>query len=218
MSWHLYKYCRLVVGLKEINRREIVVDASNTLRGSCELPSSLCMIKNPHSSSLPFLPLLLHHLLISEPLLSAAAPQSGSVASPSMLSPASRGQRNARIVIFFCPPPPPPLSLHWLSYDSLEYYALSLRVHVCVCSHGCGAPRWGPPRVRNGSCRESEMERESGDFWVFPVEEVVLWVACVHAYTMHVNTCANILYSIHTHIPTSWIEPPWYIGMADVVL
>lgn len=106
-------------GLKEINRREIIVDACNTLRGSCKLTS--------RSSSLPLLPypslpLLLHHLLLPDLALSSAAPWSGTVASPSMLSPVWRGQKNAGIG-------PILIGSHVIP---LEYYTLSLCVHVCA--------------------------------------------------------------------------------------
>lgn len=94
-------------GLKEINRRKLIVDASNTRRGSCEHRSTLCMIKNPHFSFFPSL-LTPSSLLYPSCLIFSTSKHllSGSVASPSMLSPASRAQRNSRIVFFFCPLPP----------------------------------------------------------------------------------------------------------------
>ena len=122
---------------REKSKEDHLKKASNTIGGACALTSSLCNIKNPDSlllSSLSSLP------PTSPPpspphFLPPAAPQSGSVTSPSMLSPASRGPRNARVVFLS------------LSRSPLPSHMIPLRIThshctcMCVSSHGCVAPR-----------------------------------------------------------------------------
>lgn len=185
-------------GLKEINRRKLIVDASNTRRGSCEHRSTLCMIKNPHFSFFPSLfspsSLLYPSCLIfstSKHLLS------GSVASPSMLSPASRAQRNSRIFFFFFA-----LSPHSsLSFSShmtpLSFtHSHSVRVHTCVCIR-C-------TMLRASSCEKWQLQRERDGERMRHGTLRCLW-PCTY------QECANTL---KTHFDI--MNRVWYISMTDI--
>lgn len=160
--------------------------------GDLELTSSLCVMKKPHSS---FLPSYLSSSITSSSLnlssLLRCSPYRLCGISIYAFSRLKRMEKRKNGTFFVLPP------LALLRFPGgLHTYCMAA-VHHAEGLPMC-AEKWQLQR-------ECEMESDWGDFWVLPVEDMVLSVA-VAMRTLCMLSRVQI-HSIHTHTPASLIEP-----------